>query len=85
MMKDLKIDEAKMVLVPVNDNEELERWGVGNDWTILIWDRINNIFYHIDPLRGQNTYHAKNLAADLLDGRWFNNDRHLQAKYKDLD
>ena len=27
----------------------------------------------------------KNLAADLLDGCWFNNDRNLQANYRELD
>ena len=79
LMKDFGIDEAKMVVIPVNDTEQLEIWSSGNHWTVLVWDRETNTFSHIDSIPGQNAKHAKNLAADLLDGSWFNNDRNLQV------
>ena len=43
LMKNLGIYEAKMVIIPVNDAEQLETWSSGNHWTVLVWNRENNI------------------------------------------
>ena len=68
LMKNLGIYEAKMVIIPVNDAEQLETWSSGNHWTVLVWNRENNTFSHIDSIPGSNAKHAKNLAVDSLDG-----------------
>ena len=85
LMKTLGIYKAKMMIIPVNDTEQLEEWSSGNHWTVLIWDTENNKFSHIDSIPGQNTKHAKNLAADLLDGSRFDNTGNLQASFRKLE
>ena len=34
-MKELGIDKAKRVIMPVNNSEQLEEWSSGSHWTIL--------------------------------------------------
>merc|ERR1711962_1148036 len=84
-MKALGIDKAKRVIMPVNNSEQLEEWSSGSHWTILGWDRESNTFYHIDSLPGQKVKHAKNLAADLLDGSIFDITGNLQARFIELE
>ena len=84
-MKALGIDKAKRVIMPVNNSEQLEEWSSGSHWTILGWDRESNTFYHIDSLPGQNVKHAKNLAADMLDGSIFDITGNLQARFIELE
>ena len=84
-MKTLGIYKAKMVIIPVNDTEQLEEWSSHTHWTLLIWDRDNNTFSNIDSIPGSNTKHAKNLAAELLDGSWLDNTGNLQASYRELE
>ena len=57
LMKTLGMNKAKRVIIPLNDSEQLEEWTSGNHWTVLIWDRENNTFSHIDSIPGQNTKH----------------------------
>ena len=59
LMKTLGIFKAKMVIIPLNDTEPLEDWGLGNHWTVLIWNREKNTFSHIDSIPGSNAKHAK--------------------------
>merc|ERR1711962_1008890 len=84
-MKALGIDKAKRVIMPVNNSEQLEEWSSGSHWTIIGWDTESNTFYHIDSLPGQNVRHAKNLAADLLDGSMFDITGNLQARFIELE
>merc|ERR1711962_1468678 len=57
----------KIFMTPINDSTELDKWGSGKHYSVLIIDTIRKIFMHLDSIEGKNTAHAKEMALSMLD------------------
>lgn len=57
----LNLCDKKLVIFPVNDNNDVSKAEGGNHWSLLAFYREANVFVHHDSNRGMNKYHAKRL------------------------
>ena len=85
LKKHLKIGKKSMVVIPVTDAKNPMEWSGGNHWTVLVWNTEENFFYHLDSIPGSNTKHAKELAVNLMDTDWFNDEGVMRAGFKDVE
>lgn len=58
------IDTYDFILAPVNDRTAEEREG-GGHWSLLLYARDTNTYYHLDSLEPHNNKYAEQLAAQL--------------------
>lgn len=61
----LDLPLSRLVLLPVNDNKDLNRAGVGKHWSLLVfdqWTQYGPRLVHYDSYGSSNTTHARNLA-----------------------
>ena len=68
----LGLDELDWVLYPVNDKKNPEEGDGGSHWSLLLFSKKENKYFHFDPIkgsneRGLNERHAKKLHIKLLD------------------
>ena len=66
LKKDLRINEMEWVFYPINDNKKSESAG-GTHWSLLLFCKKENKYYHYDPIEGKNSDHAKELVVNTLD------------------
>lgn len=57
----LDLPAKKLILFPVNDNEDVSEAEGGSHWSLLVFHRDANAFVHHDSCRGLNTRNAKRL------------------------
>ena len=63
----LRQDEKKVIMLPINDSKNLDKWGSGEHYSVLFVDTTSKIFIHLDSIEGKNTAHAKEMAISILD------------------
>ena len=63
----LGLDKLDWVFYPVSDKENPEEGDGGNHWSLLLYSKKENKFFHLDPKKGLNEKHAKKLHLRLLD------------------
>lgn len=61
----LKFRECQFVFLALNDCELLDSPG-GMHWSLLVYSRPENTFFHFDSMRGSNHNEAVKLASNLL-------------------
>lgn len=60
-LEPLHLPEKKLVIFPINDNDDVSEAGGGSHWSLLAFERNANKFFHHDSNRGMNSIHAKRL------------------------
>ena len=60
----LQLSSKAAVFLAVNNNPELERPG-GSHWSLLVFVRAENSFFHLDSSGGMNCTEARQLKAKL--------------------
>lgn len=60
-LRPLDLFNKKLVIFPVNDNDDVSKAEGGNHWSLLAFYRESNTFIHHDSNRGMNKHHAKRL------------------------
>lgn len=65
----LKLNEKSVVFVPVSDSSSFQIWdqpgGTGTHWSLLLFVRNANNFYHFDSMGSTNYEHAKTIAKKI--------------------
>lgn len=60
----LNLSTKSLILLPVNDSVSMEQPG-GSHWSLLIYDCVAKLYYHLDSLSGGgNIHHAKKIAKN---------------------
>ncbi|KAJ7557525.1 hypothetical protein O6H91_05G130400 [Diphasiastrum complanatum] len=59
----LKLRDRQLVLFAVNNNEDVEEAGGGSHWSLLAYDRRQNVFNHYDSMKGMNWRHADDFIS----------------------
>ncbi|KAF5930933.1 hypothetical protein HYC85_031806 [Camellia sinensis] len=57
----LNLSSKKLVIFPVNNNDDVTEAEGGNHWSLLMFERKTNVFVHHDSYGGLNAGHAKQL------------------------
>ncbi|KAM1027726.1 hypothetical protein FF1_040427 [Malus domestica] len=63
----LNLPDKKLVIFPVNDNEDVSEARGGSHWSLLAFERDSNVFVHHDSNGGMNRRHAKKLYDAVVD------------------
>ena len=63
---ELRINEMEWIFYPINDNLKADKVG-GTHWSLLMFCKRENKYYHYDPIVGKNTEHAKKLVMNIID------------------
>ena len=56
--------DTEYIFLPVNNNDYLDR-DAGSHWSLLVYNKSNNEFYHHDPIRGTNNRHALEIVSGM--------------------
>lgn len=62
----LRIPDKKVVIFPVNDNDDVTFAEGGSHWSLLAYVREKNEFVHHDSFSGSNSGHAKRLCNAVV-------------------
>ncbi|KAJ0084264.1 hypothetical protein Patl1_30780 [Pistacia atlantica] len=62
----LKLHEKKLVIFPVNDNDDVSIAEGGSHWSLLAYERNANVFVHHDSNHGMNKMRAKQLFKAVV-------------------
>lgn len=60
-MKPLKLRDSELLIFPVNNNENVELAEGGSHWSLLVYYKEANSFFHHDSFMGVNRWNAKQL------------------------
>lgn len=63
-LEPLNLEEKETILLAVNDASDPDQPG-GSHWSLLVFSRQANEFFHLDSSSGLNDYHARQLAKKL--------------------
>ncbi|XP_047311970.1 NEDD8-specific protease 1 [Impatiens glandulifera] len=61
----LKLADKKLVIFPVNNNDDVTVAEGGSHWSVLIFHRNARVFVHHDSYGGFNNVHARNLHSNV--------------------
>lgn len=66
LLSELNVGEKKLVLIPINDNENPLSVG-GTHWSLLMYNREKTLdcLYHLDSIHRGNFSHCKKVAQKL--------------------
>ncbi|KAJ9178182.1 hypothetical protein P3X46_010087 [Hevea brasiliensis] len=62
----LKLQDKKLVIFPVNNNDDVSLAEGGSHWTLLAYERNANVFVHHDSYSGMNKRHALQLYKAVV-------------------
>ena len=62
----LKLSEKKLVIFPINNNDDVERAEGGTHWSLLAFEKTANVFVHHDSCGGLNDGHARRLYEAVV-------------------
>lgn len=65
-LQPLNLPSKKLVIFPVNDNNDVEKAEGGSHWSLLAFYRGKNMFVHHDSFGGSNKRYAKRLYEALV-------------------
>ncbi|GAB4859247.1 hypothetical protein Ancab_010707 [Ancistrocladus abbreviatus] len=63
----LNLGAKKVVIFPINDNEDVTQAEGGSHWSLLAFERDTNLFIHHDSYGGTNSRHARRLYASVVE------------------
>ena len=64
-MKNLQINEKDWVFYPVCNNNQVNRPGGGTHWSLLVYCKAKDVYYHHDPINPTNEMHAVELIHKI--------------------
>ena len=64
LIRDLDLENSEYILFPVNDNENINN-DDGNHWSLLVYGKNTNKFYHYDSAGRSNEEHARKVVTSL--------------------
>ena len=64
-IKDLKIYEKDWVFYPVSNNDQVSKPGGGTHWSLLVYCKLKDVYYHHDPINPMNGMHAAELIKKI--------------------
>ena len=56
--------DTDYIFLPVNNNDYLDR-DAGSNWSLLIYSKSNNEFFHHGPIRATNSRHAFEIVSRM--------------------
>ncbi|KAL7251001.1 hypothetical protein ACSBR1_012927 [Camellia fascicularis] len=62
----INLSSKKLVIFPVNNNDDVTEAEGGNHWSLLAFERNSNVFVHHDSYGGLNAGHAKQLYRAIV-------------------
>lgn len=62
----LKLPEKKLIIFPVNNNEDVNLAEGGSHWSLVVYERNANVFVHHDSSGGMNKMQAKQLFSTIV-------------------
>ncbi|KAL4592223.1 hypothetical protein LXL04_005211 [Taraxacum kok-saghyz] len=62
----LNLPSKTLILFPVNNNDDVTLPEGGSHWSLLAFERTNNVFVHHDSFNGLNNNHAKRLYERVV-------------------
>ncbi|KAK7262370.1 hypothetical protein RJT34_29939 [Clitoria ternatea] len=62
----LHLSDKRLVIFPVNDNDDVDRAEGGSHWSVLAYYRNANVFVHHDSCRSMNAAPAKQLYKAVV-------------------
>ncbi|GFZ13183.1 cysteine proteinases superfamily protein [Actinidia rufa] len=65
-LQPLNLSGKKLVIFPVNDNNDVTEAEGGSHWSLLAFERDANVFVHHDSYGGLNSRHAKQLYRAIV-------------------
>nr|GEY27567.1 NEDD8-specific protease 1 [Tanacetum cinerariifolium] len=65
-LQPLNLPSKKLIIFPVNDNDDVAAAGGGSHWSLLAYEKTTNVFVHHDSLGSSNQYDAKRLYESLI-------------------
>ena len=65
--KGLNLKEHDWVIFPINDKDDPEKGDGGTHWSLIVYNRTENVYLYFDPIKGMNMKHARALHLNLLD------------------
>ncbi|KAM7496682.1 hypothetical protein LguiA_021096 [Lonicera macranthoides] len=65
-LQPLNFPRKKLVIFPINDNDDVEKAEGGSHWGLLAFYRGKNVFVHHDSFGGSNKRYAKRLYEALV-------------------
>ncbi|KAM7259406.1 hypothetical protein ACFE04_015147 [Oxalis oulophora] len=80
----INFPDKKLVIFPVNDNDDVSRAEGGSHWSLLVYYRDANKFVHHDSCRGLNAWSAKKLYRAVV-GYMGNSDKSSNGMYVECD
>ena len=64
-IKNLQINEKDWVFYPVSNNNQVDRPGGGTHWSLLVYCKAKDVYYHHDPINPTNEMHAVELIHKI--------------------
>ena len=52
--------------IPINDKDDPEKWDGGTHWSLIVYNRRDNVYLYFDPIKGMNENHARALHLTLI-------------------
>ena len=65
--KGMKLNEHDWVIFPINDKDDPDKGDGGTHWSLIVYNRKDNVYLYFDPIKGMNVKHARALHLNLLD------------------
>ncbi|XP_071701081.1 NEDD8-specific protease 1 [Rutidosis leptorrhynchoides] len=65
-LQPLNLPSKKLIIFPINDNDDMELAEGGSHWSLLAYEKTANVFVHHDSFRGANSNHAERLYEKLV-------------------
>ena len=59
-----RLEDSEYTILPVNNNDNLEK-DAGSHWSILLYRKKSNKFYHFDSIKGANEKYARQITKIL--------------------
>merc|ERR1712215_127205 len=64
IISDLDLENHDYIIFPVSDNDDVDN-DAGDPWSLLIYGKKNNKFYHYDSIGRSNEKHARKVITFL--------------------
>ena len=80
LIRDLDLENSEYIFLPVNDNVELCK-DAGDHWSLLVYGKKTNKFYHYDSIGRSNEKHARKIITFLTKANKCFKDK-MEAKKK---
>ena len=55
------------MIFPINDKDDPEKGDGGTHWSLIVYNRRENVYLYFDPIKGMNAKNAKALHLNLID------------------